>query len=262
MFEKCGMNDILFGIWKKKWLIVAVVLAFALLGAAYWGMEKSENSFAEDLLSPSNAQWVASSSFTVVGENPGGNTSGSGEGSAENSAAQSVLTLALADYRREVMLDALLEKYTPQEIIEALDLSTSPEKLSLFSLKDVVNGSVIPDSSVLNLFIHCNDESFARDFMTLINQSVQTVASDMGGCTVTYMGGVFALDPDASSQDRTGGTVSLPARMFLFAFIGFLLTALVVIAKAVFVPTVNRRADFSAYGLPVLGEVTVKKEGK
>ncbi len=262
MFEKCGMNDIFFGIWKKKWLITAVVFAFALLGAAYWGMEKSENSFAEDLLSPSNAQWVASSSFTVVGENPGGNDSSSGEDSVENPVAQSVLTLALADYRREVMLEALLEKYTPEEIIEALDLSTSPQKLTLFSLKDAVNGSVIPDSSVVNLFIRCNNESVARDFIALINQSVQTVASDMGDCTVTYMGGIVTLDPDASSQDRTGGAVSLPARVVLFAFIGFLLTVLVVIAKAVFVPTVNRRADFSAYGLPVLGEVTVKKGGK
>ncbi|MBQ5819938.1 MAG: hypothetical protein IIW31_01760, partial [Clostridia bacterium] len=45
----------------------------------------------------------------------------------------------------------------------------------------------------------------------------------------------------------------------LFAIVGFVLAVLAVAVKAIFWPTLNRRSDFAAYDLPVLGEVRIRK---
>ncbi len=258
MFEKCGMSDILYGIWKQKWVIAAVVVTFALLGGLFGYLESVGTPVVEDILSGTQSKWVASSSFVVTG--PGSELPASGDGDATDKSANTVLTLALADFRREILLETLLKTYTPEEIIQGFDLEVSSEHLTLFSLESVVSQKAVADSSVINLFVACNNKDLARDYMALVNESVRAVTADLEGYTATYMGGILSYSPISTAPGSSGGEVSLASRVILFALIGFLLSVFAVLVKTVFFPTLNRRADFASYNLAVLAEASLHKK--
>ncbi len=254
MFEKCGIYDVFSAIWKFKWLIAAVVVLAAVAGFGL-GVLGGDGAAAP---AENDSLWVASASFSVThtGEVSGNSTETTL--ARDQQKAYGILAVANADYKRAQIFETLSQKYTAEQIVNGLDLNIPVDELSFYSFVEVVNGSVPAGSSILHIFLTGKDQQIVSDYMEAQKKIIEETAAEIGDCEVRFIDGVVG---QKTAEDESGlvAKVSPVSQGILFAIVGFVLAVLAVAVKAIFWPTVNRRSDFAAYGLSVLGEVRIRK---
>lgn len=242
MFEKCGLRDILYRIWKNKvWICLVMVLALALGAVA--GMHHTTEQKKE--------LWNVSASYLVELNQPVAPTQGETE-TAERTMAFSALAILTSDYTRSQVYHELTEKFSKEEIIHALSLDVTPEELSAFALENTLYYQVIGKSSIVNFYIRSENNEFAREYIQAYCRAFEQIPQKLENCKLKLIGSVDEQIQGASLEDQNGVNMALPV---VGAILGLMVSLLVITAIAVFVPTVNRREDIAAYRVPVLGEL-------
>ena len=168
--------------------------------------------------------------------------------------ASSYSAILGSDFSREKIYERLLAKYTEEEIIKNLDLDVLPEDLTPFALSEAFTTKVLDQTSIVNFYVKAKQKEFAQFYLDECHAIFKETVSLIKDSTVSYIDGV--LERDMTEAESTGsiGKLIVP----LMAIVGFVLSMLVVLAQALFVPTVNRKSDFCAYDLPVIGEVSLR----
>lgn len=257
MFEKCGFNDIMFRVWRyKKWIALATAVAMLMGVAAYiTGVngKVSENDTEE-------LHWVISSSYLVELQDTAqtGASEASKDGSSDAvSMANAVKAILMSDYTRERVYHQMREKYTAEQIIDALQLTVEDSLLTSFSLEKSLSCNVLENTSIVNFFVTTDNREFARDYIDAYRLAIEEIPQNLENCKVKYLGGVEDQTKTVVTQlvvDASNAGIIAVATI-----LGMMLALLAVFFIAVFYPTVNRGGDMEMYQIPVLGEVNTRK---
>lgn len=251
MFEKCGFNDIMFRVWRyKKWIALATVVAMLIGVAAYiTGVNRkvSENDTEE-------LHWVVSASYLVETLDT---AKADDAETSKDDMANAVKAILMSDYTRERVYHQIQEKYTAEQIIEALQLTVEEPLLTSFALEKSLSCNVIENTSIVNFFVTTDNREFARDYIDAYRSAIEEIPQSLEGCKVKYLGGVE--DQTKTVVTQLVVDVSNVGIIVVSVILGMMLALLVVFFIAVFYPTINRGADMEMYQIPVLGEVNTRK---
>lgn len=258
MFEKCGLRDILYRLYRYKWGIFLVTLVFLLggIGLYIFGGQADDGTPVQN--NEGTAVWVASASYLVKLDDT--HTVGN---AAENATqeemymAQTCLGILTSDYSVKQVYETLLETYTPQELIDGLNLDVTPQTLSYFSLSAVMKSRVLSATSIVNFYVEIADKDLAQAYLQACRTIFETTPGIVGNCSVQYIGGVLDQKNSASETNKASDTTRIVI-IPIMGMVGLMLGLLFVLVLAVFSPTLNRKSDFAMYNLPVLGEVSGK----
>lgn len=257
MFEKCGVLDILYAVRKYAIAIVAVMCACFLLGLALTA--RAADASTEPPAAESAEQWVASACYEVSTPSSSDATVEERH-SADAKAASTLLALVKADFTRETIYHSLLQTYSKDDFVKAFSLPVAPADLTPFDLSNALQGSVLNSTSVINLCLISSNKQLSNDYLELAKDELAKLAK-ANDISLSFCGGVLSAMKTSSAQEETiegdSNTYAVsPTKYWLILpLLGFVLSLLVVIFKAMFFPTVNRRSDVVAYDLPVIAEV-------
>ena len=258
MFERCGIRDVLFHAGRCRWFILIVTGAFLLAGTAVYAWRSRA---ADKPADTADGVWIASASY-LVSLDPSvdiGKATMEQVNTKEESMAASLNLLLTADFSRERIFNKLLENYTPRQIVDALELKIDPNQLTSFALSKALTSSVVPKTSVVNMYLKGKNRELVQDYLAECRSVFEEGPSRIRGSRVEYIGGVVDQDLSDVSPVKPSKPIVIP----LAGIVGLVLALLAVCAKALIWPTVNRKSDFCAYELPMLGEAPFdpKKEG-
>lgn len=258
MFEKCGIRDILYHIYKSRAFVIAVTVSFLVLGIVVFAVNTLMSKPAEK---SERGIWVASACYLVTLD-PSvdvGRSTIDQIKSEEESMAATYAAILSSDFSREQIYDHLLTKYTKKDLIDNLELQVEEDELTAFSLSTALKVSVLERTSIVNFFVKAKDKAFAQDYLEECHTIFKSTTALVEGSHIQYVDGVIDNNLSEGSAASNMGRMAIP----LMAILGFVLSVLVVSAKALFVPTINRKSDFCAYGLPVIGEASLpsRKDG-
>lgn len=257
MFEKCGLRDIFYAIWKFKYFIIGVTVVFLLAGLM---MSGGKNDSA-DVVSSAEGKWIASACY-LVSASEAADSGDSGADQVQDkdiSMAYTFSNLLKADYSAEVIYNHLLEKYTKREIIDGFQLGVSEDTLTFFDLRNAYSVSVLDSSPVVNFFATAINKEMAQALLEECRVVFEEIPSEVNHSSVQYLNGVTSIKYENTGEGFSEESNSSHS-VLIFVIIGVFLSLLVVVAVAVFSPTINRKSDFSFYDVPVIGEQSVAKE--
>lgn len=257
MFEKCGLRDIFYAIWKFKYFIIGVTVVFLLAGLM---MSGGKNDSA-DVVSSAEGKWIASACYLVsVPEDAEiGGSDGDSVRDKEISMAYTYSNILSADYSAEMIYNRLLEKYTKQEIIDGFRLGVSEDTLTFFDFQNAYTVSVLESSSIVNFFVTAENEEMAQALLDECRVEFEKIPSVVDHSSIQYLNGVTSVKYEKTGEDLFAES-SGSRTVLIFVIIGVFLSLLIVTAVAVFRPTINRKSDFSFYDVPVIGELSAVKE--
>lgn len=260
MFEKCGLRDIFYRIWKCKWWVLGVTVFFFLMGIIL----SAGNRDADDPLSltaEANGRWAASASYLVASDpSAADNKNGDGIESADLSLAHTYAEILHADFSAEKIMDRLLQKYTMDELVSGLFWDVTADTVSPFAFRNTYFADVLEPAPIVNFYVYAKDETLARDFIEECTAVFESIADVVPGSSVKKIDGVVAyeyLDAAVPGSEKETGLNKIA---FLMPVFGFVMSLLIVFFLAIFRPTINRKSDFSFYDVPVIGELSVLKD--
>lgn len=258
MFERFGFMDVLMAVRRRKKLWI-LLLALVILLVGIYDLASAAVSYAGGESLTSNGKYVSSASYIVISDVTGEN--GGEANDVVNSSREIVNELVLmtkADFCRQYVLDAMLERYTPEELLKAADKpGSTPVDLDL--LPEFFTASNYNNSMMLNIFTTASNPQFAQDLLQAYSAFVtEHAAALLPIAEIRYAGGVDQLIEE-QSPGRANTLRYLILRLVkheLIAVIAAVCLGLVaVFFVALFHPTMNRREDFLDYQPAFLGEV-------
>lgn len=255
MFEKCGLRDIFYHIWKHKFFIFAVSVCFFLVGCVFSSdnTEKTKKDYVK-------GHWVASASYLV--SDASGSLSGD-VAEKEISLANTYSNILKADFSSEAIYNNLLQEYTAEELVAGLSIPVSAELLSFFDIKDIFFSSVLAGTSIVNFYVYASDKELAENFLSECIAVFESIPSEVPNSSIQYLDGVVAFEYDDIGSDAMN--ISSDKKYpIVMLFVGIALSLVIVLFRAIFYPTINRKSDFSLYDIPILGDMTFSnsKEGE
>ena len=265
MFERFGLMDVLMAIRRRKklWLLL-LVLVIVLVGI--YDVVSAAMSYAGGESFTNDGKYVSSASYIVICDATGEDVGESGDVvSSSREIVNELVLMTRADFCRQYVLEAMLEKYTPEELLKAADKpSSTPVNLDLLS--EFFTASNYNDSMILNIFTTASNPQFAKDLLQAYSSFVtEHAAALLPIAEIRYAGGA-----DQLVEEQSAGTVStlryLITRLVkheLIAVIAVVCLGLVaVFFIALFHPTMNRREDFLDYAPAFLGEVPYSRDSR
>lgn len=257
MFEKCGLRDVFYAIWKFKYFIVGVTAVFLLAGLMMSGGEDD----SAVTVSPAEGKWIASACY-LVSASEDADLGGSAVDQVQDkdiSMAYTFSNILNADYSAEMIYNRLLEKYTKKEIIDGFNLGVSEDTLTFFDVHNAYAVSVLESSSIVNFYVTAENKEMAQALLDECRVEFEKIPSVVDHSSIQYLNGVTSIKYENTGEDLSAESDSSHT-VLIFVIIGVFLSLLIVVAIAVFRPTINRKSDFSFYDVPVIGELSAVKE--
>ena len=260
MFEKFKFKDALIGVWKSKWLLIAVAIVTA-IGVVFARSSKVNKSEAVD------DQYLTTVSFYV---SPILNASDNRDGKAEeiNMIALSYLSMLSSDACVQHVYDKLTSEVSKEDLIKKLKLEYTSKNLDKSFLKSITK--VVKDknsSLMINVYIEAYDKTLSNKIVEGYKDFVQKEISNKsnGLANIIHFGTTQALSEgktlDSISDDTETDKVVKPAstsllkQLIIWEFLMLALAVICVFTKVLFMPTINSREDFAQYDVPVITEI-------
>ena len=290
MFEKFGIMDV-WSVIKKN--IAIIFLVFLCCTALFGGINLSriKDSMTVVYTNNNNIMNVSVASFYVqpiVDES----LSEKIESGFYKSLPDDYVAILNTDYCLEYLYNKLLSKYTKEEVIKYTDIgreeiAIKPQNLNAQYVKELYRCKRQSNTMIINLASKSYNEGFSKDILEYLKEFLLiSVDSKVKNADIEYVGksdkildfsNLSQQDKtlwlDSSSQNTSSSTKSSPLKSTLISIIKciviptilimFLLISCLTI-YAFLNPTLNRKSDFTPYGIPVLGEINfdVKFEEK
>lgn len=260
MFEKFKFKDALIGLWKSRWILVAVAILTA-MGVVFARISKvNKKEMIDD-------RYLTTLSFYV---SPNFSISDNVDGKAEavNMIALSYLSMISSDACVQHVYDKLVSEVSKEDLIKILKLDYTSNNLDKSFLKSITK--VVKDKNsalVINVYIETYDKTISNKIVDGYKDFVKKEISNKsnGLVSITHLGTTQVLSEgktlDSISADTDADKIVKPASTSLFKQLiiwEFLMLALAVICvftKVLFMPTINSREDFAQYDVPVVTEI-------
>ena len=263
MFERFGFMDVLMAI-KRRGKLWILLLALVIVFVGIYDVVSVAVSYAGGERLTDDGKYVSSASYIVICDVTGEDSGETGDVvSSSREIVNELVLMTKADFCRQYVLEAMLEKYTPEELLKAADKpSSTPVNLDL--LPEFFTASNYNDSMMLNIFTTASNPQFAEDLLQVYSAFVtEHAAALLPIAEIRYAGGV-----DQLIEEQTEGTTNILRYLIvrlikheLIAVIAAVCLGLVVVFFiALFHPTMNRREDFLDYTPAFLGEIPYGKE--
>lgn len=260
MFEKFKFKDALIGLWKSKWILVAVAILTAIVVVFARISKVNKKEMIDD-------RYLTTLSFYV---SPNFSISDNVDGKAEavNMIALSYLSMISSDACVQHVYDKLVSEVSKEDLIKILKLDYTSNNLDKSFLKSITK--VVKDKNsalVINVYIETYDKTISNKIVDGYKDFVKKEISNKsnGLVSITHLGTTQALSKgqtlDSISADTDADKIVKPASTSLFKQLiiwEFLMLALAVICvftKVLFMPTINSREDFAQYDVPVVTEI-------
>lgn len=260
MFEKFKFKDALIGLWKSKWILVAVAILTAIVVVFARISKVNKTETVDD-------RYLTTLSFYV---SPNFSISDNVDGKAEavNMIALSYLSMISSDACVQHVYDKLVSEVSKEDLIKILKLDYTSNNLDKSFLKSITK--VVKDKNsalVINVYIETYDKTISNKIVDGYKDFVKKEISNKsnGLVSITHLGTTQALSKgqtlDSISADTDADKIVKPASTSLFKQLiiwEFLMLALAVICvftKVLFMPTINSREDFAQYDVPVVTEI-------
>ena len=290
MFEKFGIMDV-WSVIKKN--IAIIFLVFLCCIALFGGINLSriKDSMTVVYTNNNNTMNVSVASFYVqpiVDES----LSEKIESGFYKSLPDDYVAILNTDYCLEYLYNKLLSKYTKEEVIKYTDIgreeiAIKPQNLNAQYVKELYRCKRQSNTMIINLASKSYNEGFSKDILEYLKEFLLiSVDSKVKNADIEYVGksdkildfsNLSQQDKtlwlDSSSQNTSSSSKSSPLKSTLISIIKCIVIPTILIMfsliscltiYAFLNPTLNRKSDFTPYGIPVLGEINfdVKFEEK
>ena len=258
MFERCGLNDIFYILWRKKWWITGITALCCGVGILLSFLLPSAPTPTQPSAPVAQKKWVASYYYLVE------DAAADDTQNRSNDFANTALAMVKSHYPREEAYSALLKTHSKEDIINAFELNAQKETLSQFSLSKVLQSNLNDLAPIINLSAEGTNETIVVEYVTKCGEAMIDSVAAVENCSITVLSTVVSekiITPDNQHLVDTTYQLSFQNSGLLFAILGCMLSILFFVFKSVFFPTINRRSDFCAYDVPVLSEIKLPKQG-
>lgn len=260
MFEKFKFKDALIGLWKSRWILVAVAILTA-MGVVFARISKvNKKEMIDD-------RYLTTLSFYV---SPNFSISDNVDGKAEavNMIALSYLSMISSDACVQHVYDKLVSEVSKEDLIKILKLDYTSNNLDKSFLKSITK--VVKDKNsalVINVYIETYDKTISNKIVDGYKDFVGKEISNKsnGLVSITHLGTTQALSEGKTLDNISNDTdtdkivkpvsTSLFKQLIIWEFLMLALAVICVFTKVLFMPTINSREDFAQYDVPVVTEI-------
>ncbi len=258
MFEHFGLKDAFWAVWRYKILIFCCAALVALTGGFIVSKLTIDNEPKE--LSPDLVQDEEDHLYYEVRNQFYLEYYGEDKSLTSQALSQMYLNTFQSYSCNQFVNDYILSRMSKEEIIKRLKADYPPEAITFDYFEQFIHGSVNTESGqAFTLLARSGDEEYASLVVEAYTQWIHKLASSENSQV-----GVVTLDKSIEtavlshiekqtileSKNLSWKTVSI-----LFFFMAIIMFSIVAMGIRLFVPTLNRKNDFEAYGITVLGEV-------
>ena len=169
---------------------------------------------------------------------------------ADVDCATALVAMVKADFCRETVRDTLLQKYSEQELLRALHVSSADDISS--ALSSALNSAILSGTSIINLYVTTNDQTFSADVLAaFIAYIYRSAASVPNLDSISSLGGSVTISHGSTSVYKT---------VILSFVLSLVLAICVIMVIVLFDPYVACKKDFECYCTPVLGSAGKRKD--
>lgn len=269
MFEKYGLKDFLNAIGKYSKLIIAVMVVFALIGAGYTVMDSRTKIIQRTDTVYSEVALV----YLDIPEEP--IFPGQQDYfSYQNNIINAYVALVNTEPAKDYIYDKVLEKYTDEDLkkhtMDFPEAKTEPfyNHMSITALGSAPVIKIISKTTSRELsadIVKYTVEYLQEKAFTAV-KFANIMQNEDGTDKIEYSSRISGtLLKSDTIQTGIVGNLSKKALLVnsvLYAILGAVLSLGLVFAYTLFNPTINRKSDFEAYGVNVIGEITNRKGRK
>ena len=233
MFEHLGFKDFCIGLWKYKYLIIAVTLVVTLVfGALVCG----KTIVGEEEPYYINEKIVCFKNDDIPKDTTAGYTVNKLAEMYKDLLSQEAVTTYVIekteDSYSEDFIEELYTKTFGSSVLQ--DGKISPKQFAKFTTVSFAAGNV-----GVKIHVETKDRAFSDNLMKIYTDYINELVSEKAEPTESSL--------SSFSESKT-------VKIALIAVLAFVLTCFGVFIKILVKPTLNRRADFENMGIPVLGE--------
>ena len=248
MLKYFGLKEILFGFKRFAILIMVVAILFGVAGYLTGG--KKDGTMGESEIYYSSCSYL----FTAELQK-----SDQSQSESDAAVANTISTMITADFSKQYVFNKLIEQYSAEEIIKYTGSSMSKESVDYTVLNTCIVSRVLTDTPVVNFYVKSPNEEFSKVAVSCFEAYLNEVAikqvlrldsyQHLGGTTATEIG----FNNESAPSPKKNAVI--------FAIIGFVLSACVVLVYVFFKPSVASKKTFEEYGITVLDDCAEHSAG-
>lgn len=256
MFEHFGLKDVFVGIWKYKWkIIIASVIGTVIIAAICALFPFKTEKIDLDVGDVPELQMKTVSFYLDY--------KGTGESVTAKSLSAAFLATMNDKECREYTADLVLDKYSKKDIAGFMGNGVTEASVTTNSLAQYVFSTTDEDKFAIKLTARTSDEAFTETLLDAYMSWFKQVAANEGSqVDIVELSRNEQVVPIDNSNTKTlmeKQQWSLTKVAALAFVVCVLLSVIGAFFKILFAPTLNRKSDFEAVGLTVLGEVSIKE---
>ncbi len=249
MFEHLGFKDFCIGLWKYKYLIIAVTLVVTLVFGALVG---GKTIVGEEEPYYINEKIVCFKNDDIPKDTTAGYTVNKLAEMYKDLLSQEAVTTYVIekteDSYSEDFIEELYTKTFGSSVLQ--DGKISPKQFAKFTTVSFAAGNV-----GVKIHVETKDRAFSDNLMKIYTDYINGSVKDIGDkITVDCISELVSEKAEPTESSLSSFSESKTVKIALIAVLAFVLTCFGVFIKILVKPTLNRRADFENMGIPVLGE--------
>ncbi|WP_138261919.1 hypothetical protein [[Clostridium] hylemonae] len=256
MFDHFGIKDVFIGIWKYKWkIILASVIGTVIVVAICALFPFKTEKIDLDVGDAAELQMKTVSFYLDY--------QGSGEAVTSKSLSSAFLATMNDKACREYTVDLVLDKYSRKDIAGFMGNGITEASVTSNSLAQYVFSATDEDKFAIKLTARTTDEGFTETLLEAYLSWFKQVAANTGSqvkiVELSRNEQVVPLDNSNTKTLMQKQQWSLTKVAVMVFIVCVLLSIIGAFFRILFAPTLNRRSDFEAVGLTVLGEISIKE---
>ena len=281
MIEQVGLLDVFAAMKRyKRVIIVVLLLTLVLSGASAFSKLSSARS-ADDTDSGS-ALYISSCAYSIEPTVPLNR-----DNSTIYQSYPSQFAAALnSDFCKNYVLAELLKSYSAKDIISKTVLSedssiASADDLNINHLEKIFFAEQYKNTMMLHITSESFDDTLSKDILKSVQRYlVEQYAPNITDVEIKYLESIYhqadlsdsiILSKDENKEQKTSvlrassqnSAKSIIIKSMIVPLIAvFVLLFVAIFAIAFLRPTLNRKSDFLAYDVPVIGELFIQKNLK
>ncbi len=243
MLKFFGLKEIFYGVKRFAVILIAVTVLFAAVGFVM----NSSNDYVN-----SSSVYSSSKSYIIKAL---AETDLENQSVSDRACAETIAEMINTDFSRAYVLDKLLLTYTPEQIVSYTGGSYYGDEINNIVLQDCIKVSILGNTAIVNFYTTVYNEDFSEIligyFDEYFNNDIVNKVSNIQN--VTYAGGTTSVVERSGigSNNSTSKIVS----SIVFAFVGFVLGVLLIMAYVLFKPSIASKEDFVNYGFEIIDDV-------
>ncbi len=248
MFKNFNLKSVLFGIRNYWPAVLAVAVAFAVLGAL---MSFSQGEGDDVDMLAAQDEYTATRSFYVLDESVK-------KDSEVKSADANLLVAVLCDSSCQYeILDTLQEQFTKEEIALAMDVPEADRYTSkIFEGKLTIN--VTAGAVLVTLKCTSASPEFSKAvidcYSEYIEQNADRFIKNDAKCIPINDTRVITVENDTEEEPEEEGVASTVKNAVVFAVLGAIIAVLAITVLVFFKANISDVKGFEEFGLTVVGE--------